>query len=93
MNNERKLWQHAKDRFYTPQNNNIECTFTNNTMHTGSKNTSEQINQFFDTKIKQLVENIPQTNVDSLTLYKLAIKTPINRFTFIQININDIKNT
>ena len=89
-NNSRKMWNKAKSKMYETDKVNIEKIFYKNLFIIGSKKVSQSLNEYFQEKVKNIKENIPNQKLDPMINYKKMVNHPSNKFNFTEINMTQL---
>ena len=86
--NIRKMWNDAKDRMYENDKIKIEKIYHNNQFVIGSKKVSQELNDYFQNKVKKIKSNIPQQKSDPMIHYRKMVKNPKNKLYLTEINMH-----
>ena len=85
-----KMWKVLKSKVYTNEAINIERIYNENKITIGSKKVAEELNKYFDNKIRNIIEQIPKNNNDPMINFKKHVKKPEKYCKLNQINYNNI---
>ena len=69
----------------------MDRIFINNKLYNGSKAAAEQINQYFQTKVNNLIKTVPKPSENPMIHYRKHIKTPTKLLNFKLINLTETK--
>ena len=86
------MWKVLKSKVYTNEVINIERIYNENKITIGSKKVAEELNRYFDSKIRNIIEQIPKNNNDPMINFKKHVKKHEKYCKISQINYNNINS-
>ena len=85
------MWHIVKTKLYSNETKPIERIFYKNNLIIGSKKDSENLNEFFHEKVKNIIKDIPTSKTDPMKLFKKHIIKPNKNCKIKEVNYNNVK--
>ena len=90
MSNSHKTWKSATDKIYGNKNLIADKMMENNKLVKGSKKVANILNRYFVRKAPNIINNLPNVNINPMDYFKKYIKQQQNKFYIKQINMSEL---
>ena len=81
----------VKSKAFKNENTNVEWTYFNDELTIGSKKVANKLNSYFDTKIRNIINNIPEGKNDPMINYRKNVNKPKIKMNLKEVNYHNIK--
>ena len=93
IKNPKKLWQQAKKELFGNDIKQPERIIDNGNLIKGSKNVANSFNRFFIKKVKNIINEIPRSQIDPMSFYRQHVPNLSNQFNFKNISMYQLRNS
>ena len=87
-----KTWKSATEKIYGKKNLITDKMMDNNNLVNGSKKVANILNIYFVRKAPNIINNLPNVNINPMDYFKKYIQKNKNTFSIKQINMSELRN-